>query len=362
MNWRKQVDEFKAQLKAEAPVISTSAIRFGFFGLSGGGKSVTAGIFAIGITPSGLIGWVDGEGRRAPWAINTVSEFAAGHYGGTKEDWKARFKVIHIDPPFDPLRVVAATEALEELGCKTIILDVLTQCWRGDGGYLDMKADEIDKMIQANPRNTEQRVASSAAAHVKPWTHDKLVNKVTNSKSNLVLLFQAKQKFDAKVSKPQDFITPIQESGITTTAIAVGRVECNQQGEGGYCSFQLPSGQGAKHTAPCILAALPKNGDQFHFEHAEAILKLCGGTPASQAPRTDAGTAAKTAAQPSAATDATRTWMISKLSDIHVRMLAYGIDKAIIMPDQSLEDWPLAKVPTSIAALSLLKKEIEAHV
>lgn len=281
MNWRKQVDDFKSGLKIDAPVISTSAIRFGFFGLSGGGKSVTAGKFAIGITPSGLIGWVDGEGQRAPWAIETVAEMAAAYYGGTKEEWRARFRVIHIDPPFDPLRVVAATEILEEAGCKTVILDILTQCWRGDGGYLDLKSDEVNKMIEANPRNTEARVNSSAAAHVKPWTHDKLVNKVTNSKSNLVLLFQAKQKFNAKISKPDDFMTPIQESGMTTTAIAVGRVECNAQGEGGYCSFQLPSGQGAKHTCPAILAALPKNGEQFKFQHAEAILRLCGGKPLS---------------------------------------------------------------------------------
>lgn len=282
MNWRAQVDSFKSGLKIDAPVISTSAIRFGFFGLSGGGKSVTAGKFAVGITPSGLIGWVDGEGQRAPWAIDAVSEMAAAHYGGTKEEWKSRFKVIHIDPPFDPLRVVAATEILEEAGCKTVILDILTQCWRGDGGYLDLKSDEVNKMIEANPRNTEARVNSSAAAHVKPWTHDKLVNKVTNSKSNLVLLFQAKQKFNAKISKPDEFITPIQESGLTTTAIAVGRVECNERGEGGYCSFQLPTGQGAKHTHPSILAALPKNGEQFKFQHAEAILRLCGGKPLSQ--------------------------------------------------------------------------------
>lgn len=112
MNWRKNVDDFKAQLKAEPPVISASAIRVGFFGLSGGGKSVTAGIFAVGITPSGLIGWVDGEGRRSPWAIDIVAGLAEKHYGGTKDAWKDRFTIIHIDLPFDPLRVVAATEAL----------------------------------------------------------------------------------------------------------------------------------------------------------------------------------------------------------------------------------------------------------
>lgn len=355
MNWRKQVDDFKGGLKIDAPVISTSAIRFGFFGLSGGGKSVTAGVFSLGITPSGLIGWVDGEGQRAPWAIDTVCEMAVKHYGGTKEDWKARFRIIHIDPPFNPLRVVAAAEALEEAGCKTIVLDILSQCWRGDGSYLDLKADEVDRMIEANPRNTEQRVASSAAAHIKPWTHDKLVNKVTNSKSNLVLLFQAKQKFNAKISKPDEFITPIQESGLTTTAIAVGRVECNERGEGGYCSFQLPTGQGAKHTHPSILAALPKNGEQFKFQHAEAILRLCGGKPLSKGAASTVQSGSNNAAttHPAAASSGldsnalkSRLWKITK--QIHQGdkqgLVQWLWDEAILETTEQLESLSLERL------------------
>lgn len=283
MNWQKQVEEFKAALKPEAPTISTQAIRFGFFGSVGGGKSVTAGIFAVGITPVGLIGWVDGEGRRSGWAIDAVAEMAVKKYGGTKESWKDRFKVVHIDPPFNPLRVVAATELLEELGCKTIIEDVMTQCWDSDGGYLDLKAEELDRMAGDDERK-RYKAAAAAAAHVKPWTHQKLVNKVTASKCNLVLLFQAKQKFNVETSKPNDFQSPIQESGLTRTAIAVGRVEANAQGVGGFCSFELPQGQGTKFTHHSILAALPKNGEQFKFEHGEAILKLCGGVPASAKP------------------------------------------------------------------------------
>ena len=283
MNWQKQVEDFKKDLKPECSQISTRAIRFGFFGSVGGGKSVTAGIFAVGITPSGLIGWVDGEGQRSGWAIDAVSAMAAKKYGGTKDSWVARFKVVHIDPPFNPLRVVAATEMLEELGCKTIIEDVMTQCWDSDGGYLDLKAEKLDRMAGDDDAK-RNRAAAAAAAHVKPWTHQKLVNKVTASKCNLVLLFQAKQKFNPKLSKPDDFQSPIQESGLTRTAIAVGRVEADAKGVGGFCSFELPAGQGTKFTHASILAALPKNGEQFKFEHAEAILKLCGGAPAQTAP------------------------------------------------------------------------------
>lgn len=283
MNWQKQVDDFKSGMKPTVSCISTQAIRFGFFGAVGGGKSVTAGIFAIGITPQGLIGWVDGEGHRSGWAIDIVAEMAVKKYGGTKQSWVDRFRVVHIDPPFNPLRVVAATELLEEQGCKTIIEDVMSQAWDSDGGYLDLKNEELDRMA-GDDEAKRNRSAASAAAHIKPWTHQKLVNKITTSKTNIVLLFQAKQKFNAKISKPDDFQSPIQESGLTRTAIAVGRVEANASGQGGFCSFELPAGQGTKYTHHSILAALPKNGQQFAFEHAEAILKLCGGTPATASP------------------------------------------------------------------------------
>lgn len=276
MNWQKEVAGFKKQMKPEASVISSRSITFGFFGSVGGGKSVTAGVFAIGITPEGLIGWVDGEGHRSAWAIDIVADLASKHYGGTKAQWIDRFRVIYIEPPFNPLKVVAATEALEELGCKTIVEDVMSQAWDSDGGYLDIKNEQLDRMA-GEDESKRKRSAAAAAAATKPWTHQKLVNKITASKTNMVLLFQAKQKFNARESKPNEFQSPIQESGLTRTAIAVGLVQANDRGEGGYCSFELPLGQGTKYTHPSILGCLPKNGEQFKFQHAENILKLCGG-------------------------------------------------------------------------------------
>ena len=281
MNWKEEVAKFKSEMTPETSVISPRAITFGFFGSVGGGKSVTAGIFAVGITPTGLIGWVDGEGHRSAWAIDIVAELAAKHYGGSKQSWVDRFKVIYVDPPFNPLKVIAATEVLEAAGCKTIIEDVMSQAWDSDGGYLDLKDEKLNQMA-GDDEAKKKRAAAAAAAAIKPWTHQKLVNKITAGHTNLVLLFQAKQKFNAQTSKPNDFQSPIQESGLTRTAIAVGLVQANQQGEGGYCSFELPTGQGTKYTHHAILSCLPKNGEQFTFEHAEAVLKLCGGTPTAK--------------------------------------------------------------------------------
>ena len=353
MNWKEEISKFKSEMAPETSVISGRAITFGFFGSVGGGKSVTAGIFAVGITPTGLIGWVDGEGHRSAWAIDIVAEMAAGKYGGTKQSWIDRFKVIYVEPPFNPLKVIAATETLEEIGCKTIIEDVMSQAWDSDGGYLDLKDEKLNQMA-GDDEAKKKRAAAAAAAAIKPWTHQKLVNKITASKTNIVLLFQAKQKFNAATSRPNEFQSPIQESGLTRTAIAVGLVQANQSGDGGYCSFELPMGQGTKFTHHAILNCLPRNGEQFKFEHAEAILKLCGGVP----------NAGKPAVKESltVATDKTRLWMLDQLKDLHVKMQAYGIDKGIILPTEGLDCWPLSKVPTNKTALAQLRKEIESHV
>lgn len=294
MNWSKQVADFKGVLKVEGPSLSAAFIRFGFFGIVGGGKSVTAGIFAVGITPTGAIGWIDGEGKRSTYAIDHVCDMAVKKYGGAKEKWLERFKVIHIDPPFHPLRVVAAIEALEEVGCKTIIADVLSQAWSGDGSYLDLKDADLDRRT-ANIKDEDaaqakrESSAQAAAAKVKPWTHEKLVNKVNASKCHMVLLFQAKQKFNPMTHKPNEFVTPIQESGLTRTAIAVGRVECQMVGDepqGGFCTFRGSIAEGTKSTHPSILKRLPNNGEQFTFAHAEAIAAWVKAPPATNgAPR-----------------------------------------------------------------------------
>lgn len=330
MNWRQEVDEFKSGLKPVAPSLSTVRICFGFFGSVGGGKSVTAGIFAVGITPKGDICWVDGEGRRSGYAIDQVCDMSVKRYGGTKQQWLDRFKVFHIDPPFNPLRVVAAIEAAEEMGCKTVILDVMTQVWDSEGGYLDLKDEKLNKMAGEDEAK-RQRSASAAAAAIKPWTHQKLVNKVNSCTTNIVMLFQAKQKFNAKTSRPDDYVTPIQESGLTRTAIAVGRVEARMvdgEPQGGFCTFAGAIEQGTKFTHPSILAMLPKNGEQLKFEHAEAIGKWCG-SPSSSAPvnGSDASALKK------------ELWELTK--SIHMgeksNLAIHLLDNNLMQPDEKLD-------------------------
>ncbi len=64
---------------------------------------------------------------------------------------------------------------------------------------------------------------------------------------------------------------------------------------------------------------------------------------------------------PAVATENTRKWMIAQLADIKDRAFQYAIDRTLIMPDQSLDDWPLDKVPTSSSELKKLRIIIESH-
>lgn len=287
MNWRKDVEAFKSEIKGVPSRITMESIRMGFFGPVGSGKSVTSGICAVGITPpGGLIGWLDGEGMRSGMAIDIVAEMAAAKYGGTKAEWVARFVVYHIAPPFNPLRVVAALELAEEQGCKTCIADIMTQCWDSEGGYLDMKETEIDRKTGGDDSKRASK-AQSAAALIKPWTHTKLIHKVDSCRMNLVLVFQAKNKWNSRTSKVDEFSSPIQESGLTRLAVAVGRVECQMNHgvpQGGFCTFRGELNDGTKTTHPTLMRALPANGEQFTFEHAERVVKWATGETVAQPP------------------------------------------------------------------------------
>lgn len=337
-DWKKQVADFKGSLKVEPPAISMLAMRISLFGGVGSGKSVTGGKVAVGMLAAlgmkGAIGWVDGESHRSGLASDIVAEMASKHYGGTKLEWLARFKVVHVAPPYHPLRVVAAMELLEEQGCSVIILDIMSQCWDSDGGYLDMKAEVVDRMAGDDVAK-QQRVASAAAARVKPQTHFKLVNKVNSSKAHLVLLFQAKQKFNPATSKPDAYETPIQESGLTRTAIACGRVESNEQGIGGHCYFEGNSREGTKFTHPSVLTHLPENGKQMDFTHAENLMRWMMGS-SKQPPVTQP--TSKVVSKLDALKKELWTLTKSKHGDVKAELQQWLIDEAIIADTQTLDE------------------------
>lgn len=95
-----------------------------------------------------------------------------------------------------------------------------------------------------------------------------------------------------------------------------------------------------------------------------------GTTPSATAPVKTAPAPSQSAPQhvpaasakdvlPKEATDATREWMIHQFTGFEQDALAYAIDKAILMPNEGLTDWPLDKVPTSKQDLAKLVHAIE---
>jgi len=268
------MSKFKGELLIETANIKPMCIKIGLFGEIGSGKSTSAAITAIALADEkSPIGFIDGEASRGPIAVDLACELAANYYGKPKDSFKSRFKFIHIGPPFHPLRVVAAGNLLVESGCSVIIYDILTQAWDSAGGYLDLKEEKIDEMTGGR-EELRDRYLQAAAAHVKPFTHTKLVHHVEQLGVNAVLVFQAKRKWNPTTKKLSDYDTPIQESGITRTAIAVGRVYAKDENgfaQGGFCQFVGVPGC-TKYTHPALLKLLP-NDEQLSFKHIEAVKK-----------------------------------------------------------------------------------------
>lgn len=278
------VEDFKRDLAIVESVRSQVLMLVGLFGGSGGGKTVTAIIWAVGMVgPDAKIGVIDTEQKRSTIAADAVEEMAKAHYRKAIP----KIKTIHISAPFHPLKYVAAMQMLADEGCKAIVVDSMSHAWAGEGGYLELKEEALQKMAGDDWKKREA-CAMAAAARVKPHTHGKLFNAVTQCPVPLILCFRGVDKTrmgkgkDGKMEiSKDDFSTPIQESNLIFEMLISGEVFA-RDGIGGYCSFRGPN---RKHTHPTILSLLPKEEEQFHFSHGQAIARWCAGsttaTPAS---------------------------------------------------------------------------------
>ena len=356
MDWRKEVEEFKKSMAVVEPSVGAMLFRFATFGEVASGKSVTSAMVALAATPKpGLVGVVDGENSRSKIAIDEAARLGVEKYGGKKEDFISRFKVVHVDPPFNPLRVIAAGEALIEAGCSTLILDILTQAWDSSGGYLDMKEQVIDQMCDGD-EGRRQKVAQAAAARVKPWTHNKLVHWIDEVKVNLILCFQAKQKWNPQTKQVDRTETPIQETGITRTAIAVARIY-SENGVGGFCDFTCLPGQ-TKYSSEELLRLLPHK-QQMTFSHAEKMVDWFSTRAGGKS--TTATTAPQSVTSPDKERARLGKRLIELLADVHGvsasdaksdekktqrtnRMTQWLIEQSILSDTESLGELPVERL------------------
>lgn len=257
----------------------------GFFGVSGGGKTLSALLFMRGfIGPKGKLGIIDTEKRRSEIFSDQVP-------GG--------FDVISLDPPFSPDRFKAAMQTFLDQKYDGMVVDCASHEWIGDGGYLSMKYDEALRMADGNLRRINQ-FNMPASGKLKP-IHDRFVSFCCRLPIPCILCFRSKTKVHAvkemdEQSKREfttwqadDYMTPIQESGFVWEMLISGELRkgVHEKGEkagieeGGFWDGR---GVAKKHTHPDVLKIMPQEGIQITMEHGAALARWCDAGQAPQAP------------------------------------------------------------------------------
>jgi hypothetical protein len=303
---------------------------------SGCGKTYSSLLLARGLAgPKGKIVVADSESGRASLYADVLP-------GG--------FETFDLCAPFTPARYVEAVDAIEESGAAVGIIDSGSHEWDGPGSVLDM-ATEIE--------------AKSGKTGLHCWRqpkfeHAKFVQRLQRTKIPFIVCLRAKYKSrqtkenGKTVILKDDKTSPIQADDFIFEAT---------------CHFEILQNHSiilTKCSHPSLRDCFPKDKTSpITIQHGELLAAWCasagtgGAIVTPKAESTPEGS--KRAPAVKQATEATRQWMLAQLKDLHVKMQAYAIDKGIIMPNQGLEDWPLAHVPTDKAQLAELRKKIEQH-
>lgn len=248
------------------------------------------------------------------------------------------YNTFDLASPFSPTRYVEAVDTVEAAGAAVGIIDSGSHEWEGPGGVLDM-AGEI-----------EQKSGKTGLHCWKTpkFEHAKFVQRLLRTRIPFIVCLRAKYK--SRQTKNDQGKTVIIKDETTSPIQAedfIFEATCHAE------ILQNHSIILTKCSHPALRDCFPKDKTEpIAIKHGEALAKWCNGGVATAKPAST---------KPTAATEKTRDWMLDKLKDLHVKMQAYGIDRAIIMPNESLDEWPLSKVPTTIAALKALRKEIENH-
>lgn len=294
----------------------------GLFGKSGFGKTYSALLLARGLAgESGIIRLVDTEKGRG-------EIFADDIPGG--------YEVVRLDEPYTPDRYEKAIEAAIN-GASVLVVDSMSHSWEGDDGVLE-KAEESREKKGPGLHNWLHKSA-----------HSRMLRKVCSLPTPVVVCLRGKEVYrQVKDDKNKTVIVrdentaPIQDKNFIYEMLVAFEMKKNDAGDPGYCRIE-------KYTSARLLPLLPKTTDRITVEHGKTIAEWCSGI--SQQPK-------KKAATPN-----TRQWMFQQLTAKFddAKLTQYAIDKAIIMPDQGLLDWPLEKVPTSQAEMNQLLANVEAH-
>lgn len=230
----------------------------GFYGKSGGGKTMSALLFARGLVgPSGRVVMIDTENKRG-------SLFADLIPGG--------YSVLDLGEPFSPERYWEAIETAEK-AADVIVVDSMTHEWAGEGGILDMQEAELSRMAGDN---WQKRESCKMAAWIRPkMAHKQFVNRLLRSPCHILCCLRGEEKTrmekkDGKLTvEKDDFTTCIADPRFIFEMLV--NLECYaKDGTGGYCHIRKITHTGTR-------ACLPAADEQIGIKHGQALAAWCAG-------------------------------------------------------------------------------------
>lgn len=314
----------------------------GIYGESGTGKTMSALLLARGLAGAGKVILIDSESGRGSLYSDVIP---------------SGYDTLELREPFSPARYIEAIQAVEATDAAVLVIDSASHEHEGIGGVLDMANENEVRSGKAGLHNWK----------VPKMEHAKFMLKMLQSKLPIIVCLRAKYKTrqakgtvemaeSGAISRNQVGKTVILKDEKTSPIAAedfifemVAHMEILQDH-----SIVL-----TKVSHPSLRDCFPKDQTEpISGKHGELLAAWCN---AAGKPLTNQAATPPAAAAKKVATEATRNWMLEQLKDIHPKMLAYGIDKAILLPTEPLDAWPLSKVVMSKTELAALRKEIEAH-
>jgi hypothetical protein len=318
---------------------------FCLWGGTGGGKTESALRLARGLAgPKGRVVVIDTEGKRSGYYSDRIP-------GG--------FLRLDFDEPFTPERYVEAMD-LAEKSADAVVLDSASHSWSGPDGVLDLHEQALDKMTKGSTDWAARERLNWPAWREPKMRFKHMTNRILAFKIPLVVCFRGEEKTHMEKENGRNTVvtdkttSPIFDKKFIFEAHVA--LECIQKnGEGGFVRYPMPY---AKTSHADIRALLPKPEiEQLSVAHGEALARWCS---APTGPGVPATATTPVAAPVAGLADAgTRQRMIARFAGSEQQALGYAIDQGWLMPNETLDEFPLKHVPTTLKGITSLIQAIE---
>ena len=193
---------------------SQSKVRVGLFAPSGFGKTYSALRIAKGL--GGKIAILDTERGSADLYANDFD-----------------YDVLQMNAPYLAGKYMKAIEAAEEAGYSVLIIDSLSHAWSGEGGMLDKQGAIADKSGN-----------SWAAWRTVTPDHNKLIDKILQSKMHIIVTARTKTDWVVEGGKPIKVgLAPIFRDGLEYELTCVFDLDKQHNGHASKDRTKLFDGQ-----------------------------------------------------------------------------------------------------------------------